>query len=315
MYQVSPKIKEWLNQYNAVKKELINYGFKPTPTSVRENFANITKEYVPHVPDNIRDIIWKRDDLVPGDDFSVPIRIYHPDPERALPILVYYHGGGHMVGSITVYDPICTKLAFFTKHIVISVDYRLAPECPYPAGLNDAYTVVKNLWSTLDERKMNYAPVLSIAGDSGGGALVASVSAMSLNDPSVSIYKQIMIYPSLDYTMSCDSINELATGFFLEKNTIRWYFENYFSNGGDRKAASPINKPITDNLPDTLLFTAEFCPLKDEGKLYVTLAEKAGVNITHYHFENMIHAFLNLENLAPDECTTVYQEIDSFLNQ
>lgn len=311
MRQVSPKLQTWLDNFNVQVAAIVAGGFKPTATNAREGLANLTKGFVTDIPA----VAWVQDDLVSGDEYNVPVRIYHPEPETALPVLVYYHGGGHMAGSVTVYDPICRKLALATRHIVVAADYRLAPECPYPAGVNDAYTVVQNLWATLDGREVNYLPRLSIAGDSGGGALVASVSGKAQFDEKVTIEKQVMVYPSLDYTMNTESMDLNATGYLLQKGKIAWYFDNYFQNGEDRKEASPLHQAITDGLPKTLLFTAEFCPLMDEGKQYCEKAIAAGAQVEHIHFDDMIHTFLNMEDLVKEECDAVYQAISEFLNK
>lgn len=311
MRQVSPKLQPWLDNLNQQIEQLVANGFKSTPTNAREGLANLTKALVTTAPD----IAWIQDDLVASEEFDVPVRIYNPDPESSLPVLIYYHGGGHMAGSITVYDPICRKLANATQHIVVSVDYRLAPECPYPAGVNDAYAVLQNIWDTLNNRNIYYQKSISIAGDSGGGALVATVSQRAQNDQAVNINKQVMIYPSLDYTMSLDSIEQNADGYLLQKSKIEWYFDNYFQHGEDPLLTSPLYCEFTENLPETLMFTAEFCPLRDEGIAYCDKAKKAGVSVQHVHFSDMIHAFLNLEDLVKEECDSVYKTIANFLNQ
>ncbi|WED24053.1 alpha/beta hydrolase [Vibrio sp. JC009] len=291
--------------------QLVENGFKANATNAREGLANLTKGLVTDIPE----VASIQDDVVIGGEYAVPVRIYNPEPTKALPVLVYYHGGGHMAGSVTVYDPICRKLALATNHIVVAAEYRLAPECPYPAGINDAYSVVQHIWTVLDERKVNYLPKLSIAGDSGGGALVATVSARAQFDDVVSIEKQVMIYPSLDYTMDSASMEENATGYLLQKGKIAWYFDNYFQNGEDRKQASPLYQPMTAQLPETLLFTAEFCPLRDEGIAYCEMAQAAGASVEHYHFNDMIHTFVNMEDLVKEECQLTYQKISEFLNR
>ncbi|WP_194436988.1 alpha/beta hydrolase [Vibrio fluminensis] len=311
MRQISPKLEAWLDNFNLLVNQLVENGFKPNATNAREGLANLTKGLVTEIPV----LEWVQDDVVEGGEYPVPVRIYHPQPSKALPVLVYYHGGGHMAGSVTVYDPICRKLALATNHIVVAAEYRLAPECPYPAGVNDAYSVVQHLWPTLDQRQVNYLPSLSIAGDSGGGALVATVSAKAQFDPQVTIAKQVMIYPSLDYTMNSDSMEENATGYLLQKGKIAWYFDNYFQHGEDRKQASPLHQPMTAQLPETLLFTAEFCPLRDEGIAYCEMAQSAGAKVEHYHFPDMIHTFVNMEDLVKEECQLTYQKISEFLNR
>jgi acetyl esterase len=310
MRQVSSKLQGWLYNYNRFVEELLETGFKQTPTNTREGLANLTLLLVTDRPE----ISWVQDDLVNAPGYAVPVRIYHPTPASRLPVLIYYHGGGHMAGSVTVYDPICRKIAQATEHIVVSVDYRLAPECPYPLGVNDAYNVAKNIWATLNERGLNYQRHLSIAGDSAGGALCATVAHISQHDAGIDIRRQAMIYPSLDYTLNSDSIEENAKGYFLQKEKIIWCFDNYFQKGEDRKGASPLHMEFTNQLPETLVITAEFCPLRDEGISYVRKVKSTGLFVEHLHFDNMIHAFLNLENLVKDECETVYRKIGEFLN-
>lgn len=309
MRQVSEKLQPWLEGFNLQVAVLIENGFKPTSTNAREGLANLTKDLVTDIPA----IAWVQDDVVINDECNVPVRIYHPAPEQALPVLVYYHGGGHMAGSITVYDPICRKLAIATQHVVVAVDYRLAPEWPYPAGVNDAYAVVKGIWTTLDSCQIQYQQELVIAGDSGGGALVAAVSEQAQFDDTVNIAKQVMIYPSLDYTMHSGSMEQNAAGYLLQRDKVAWYFDNYLQNNEDRQRVSPLYGRFTPALPETLLFTAEFCPLRDDGVSYCKKVEATGVQVEHVHFPDMIHAFMNMEDLVKKECAQVYQTIARFL--
>jgi acetyl esterase/lipase len=227
--------------------------------------------------------------------------------------LIYFHGGGHTAGSITVYDPICRRLARETEHIIISVDYRLAPECRYPAGITDAVTVVKNLWKVLETRQLRYSRSLSIGGDSAGGAIAATVAHHCRHDEEVAIRRQILIYPSLDYTMRLASIDLNGKGYLLQKEKIAWYFNNYFEKGVDRKQASPLYMELDGRMPESLVITAEFCPLRDEGLAYVEKLQAGGLKVENLHFKDMIHAFLNLEDLVKEECNTLYAAIAAFL--
>ena len=310
MRQVSQKLLQWLENYNRLVKELLDNGFKQTPTNTREGLARLTQGLVTKWPE----ISWVQDDLVDAPDYSVPVRIYHPAPNSHLPVLIYYHGGGHMAGNVTVYDPICRKIALSSQHIVVSPEYRLAPECPYPAGVQDGYNVAKRIWTTLDGRGLKYQHRLSIAGDSGGGAMCATVAHMAQHDAGINIRRQTLIYPGLDYTMNSASLEENGTGYLLEKKKITWFFDNYFQNGENRREASPLYMDFTDNLPQTLMITAEFCPLRDEGYAYMEKMKSAAVQAEHVHFNDMIHAFINMENLVQEECAAVYRKIGEFLN-
>jgi acetyl esterase/lipase len=312
MRQLSPQLQPWLESYNQLMAELVEKGFKPTPINVREGLANLTRGLVTQIPV----VAWVQDDLVANPGFDVPVRIYHPAPHRKLPVLVYYHGGGHMAGSVSVYDPICRKMALATQHIVVAPEYRLAPECPYPAGVQDAYHVAKYLWATLESRALKFDPRLSLAGDSAGGALCATVAHLAQHDAGMQILKQVLIYPSLDYTMDSDSMVENGAGYLLQKEKISWYFDHYFQHGENRRGASPRHQDFTDNLPETLVFTAEFCPLRDEGQAYIEqMAASTLVAVERIHFKDMIHAFLNLEDLVQAPCQQLYRAAGQFLNR
>ena len=310
MRRVSPNLQPWLEQYNRLIKELTDKGFKPTPITAREGLANLTRELLTDKPS----IAWVQDDLVQTPGYSVPVRIFHPQPESLLPVLIYYHGGGHMAGSVTVYDPLCRKLALACRHIVVCPEYRLAPECPYPAGVHDAYYTARNIWATLGSRGVKYQRHLSLAGDSGGGALCATVSHLAQHDARMGITHQALIYPSLDYTMTLSSIDQNATGYLLEKEKIAWYFDNYFQHAENRRAASPLHMEVTRGFAETLVITAEFCPLRDEGAAYVKKVRDAGCHAEHLHFDDMIHAFMNMEDLVKEACQSVYRTIAKFLS-
>ncbi len=310
MRQLSPKLENWLLGYNRLLKDLEENGFRQTPTNAREGLAILTYKLVTDKPL----VNWVQDDLVDGDEFQVPVRIYHPRPESVLPVLLYFHGGGHMAGSVTVYDPICRKLALSTAHVVVSVDYRLAPECPYPAGISDALSVVRNIWNTLDRRHISYNRLLSIAGDSAGGSMCATISHLTQHDVAVNISKQVLIYPCLDYTLQSKSVSQNGEGYLLQKDKMEWYFDNYCKDSENRRELSPLYMEFSPNIPETLVITAEFCPLRDDGIAYVRKLNDAGVLARNLHFDDMIHAFINMEDLAKDQCKEVYRNIASFLN-
>lgn len=308
--KLTPTVEKWLKDHNCKLAQLLAGGFTQTPKSAREGLAFLTSILITDRPQ----IAWYQDDIVPGDTSDVPIRMYHPKPESHLPLLIYFHGGGGMAGSIAVYDPICRKLALSTSHIIVSVDYRLAPEFPYPAGLTDAIQVVKNIWETLDSHNLNFCKQLNIGGDSGGGALCASVAHSLQHDPETQIKSQVLIYPGLDYTMQSESMKLNGKGYLLETDKIGWYYDNYFQHNEDRRKASPLYMEFSDKLPRSLVVTAEFCPLRDEGIRYAEKMKRTNITTRHLHFEDMIHAFLNMEDLAKDPCTRLYREIAKFLN-
>ena len=217
MREVSPKLKDYLDAFNAQIPILIAAGFKATATNAREWLARVTREMVTEIPPIPG--VW--DDIVPGAAYMVPVRIYHPAPDEARPVLIHFHGGGHAVGSVTTYDPICRKIAHATGHIVVTVEYRLAPECPYPAAVNDAFAVVKGIWPVLDARKIRYKREMSLIGDSAGGALAATVMNGGQFDPGIKLKRAVLIYPGLDYTLDQPSMAENAVGYLLQTSQDR----------------------------------------------------------------------------------------------
>ncbi|WP_328590325.1 alpha/beta hydrolase [Veronia nyctiphanis] len=207
----------------------------------------------------------------------------------------------------------CRKIADKTQHIVVSVDYRLAPEHPYPAGLTDAYCTAEHLWGLLEKHTIKTTRHLTIAGDSGGGAMAATITQIATEQKAFSINRQVLIYPSLDYTMSQPSLEENGHGYLLTRETVTWYFDHYFKHQENREHASPLWLPIDSNYPSTLLLTAEFCPLRDEGFAFVEKLKHAHVQCAHVHFEDMIHAFMNMEDLTPKACEKLYSSIADFV--
>ncbi len=311
MSRLTPELTQWLISYHQTMEVLLAEGFRPSPENARKGLADLTRKLVTEAPP----VAQVQDDTIDTAHGPIPVRLYHPSPEMALPVLIYYHGGGHMAGSVDVYDPICRKITQATQHIVMSVDYRLAPEDPYPAGVEDACAAVEHVWTAMDRNALKYHPLLSIAGDSGGGALCATVAHWSQWQPKIEIRRQVLIYPSLDYTLSFPSVEINGSGYLLEKEKIEWYFDHYFQDDEDRHLASPLFMQVGPNMPKTLVLTAEYCPLRDEGAAYVRQLKKKGLEAECCNFDTMIHAFLNMEAVTAEACTRAYQVIGRFLKQ
>lgn len=309
MTELPAEIKEWLTQYNFLLSNACKNGNFFRPDNIREGFATLTRALVTDIPE----ISLVVDDAVDSGVRPVPVRIYHPGPSRALPVVVFFHGGGHMAGSVNVYDPICRKMALAAERIVISVEYRLAPEHPYPAGIEDGEDVINGCFGMLDRLQINHVSRLALAGDSAGGAISATLAHRNQSSGATSIKHLVLIYPSLDYTLSCPSVERLSSGYLLEKERVEWYFENYFQNNESRAEASPLFMEITDSFPKTMVVSAGFCPLCDEALEYVKKLRGRDIPVQHLHFDGMLHAFLNMENLASTFCKKLYQEVGCFL--
>jgi len=308
---VSPKLIEFLKQSNKYKDRMKAKGICPTPENARAGMAQLAG-FVSDIPG----IAHIEDRIIATPDSKIPVKIYSPSPDIPLPVLMYFHGGGHICGSTEQYDPITRKLALAANVIVVSVDYRLAPENPYPAGLNDCHHATLKVWEVLNHVKHQYR--LFIAGDSAGGAIAASIVSRNqapniILSQDLAIEKQVLIYPGLDYTLSSASYQRYGTGYLLEFDKIRFYFSHYFQHNEDRKKVSPFWSQFSPNMPQTFVITAGCDPLKDEGRGYYTKIKEQGVYASHYEFPEMIHAFMNLEDLVKKEVRELYRRIADFL--
>ena len=317
--KVSKNLMPLLNQVNAGLEQAKASGLAFQPNVIRQNLENLSAYMLPGP-----EISLIEDIVISMPEHTVNARIYHPEPERALPVLLHFHGGGHMCGSINLYDPISRELAMATEAIVVCIDYRLAPEHPYPCGLEDCQYLLENYSSIL--KGYLHSDQLYIAGDSAGGAICTSLVLNNLNNSTININKQILLYPSVDYTMSSPSIVENGQGFLLEADKIDWYFQKYFNiadNINDVKElgtstlikdASPLLGTFNSDMPKTLVITAGCDPLRDEGFLYVEKAKQAGVDVTHYQFDDLIHAYMLLSKLIPEQYQQTYKIIKAFIN-
>lgn len=297
---------EWLREAQAVARAA---GYRPTATNVREALDGLTRRLVTQIPA----IALVRDDLIQGPHFAVSVRIYHPRPESALPVALFVHGGGHCAGGVGFYDPIARKLAQASGRVLVAVDYRLAPECPYPAGLEDVLTCARQVFALLERNALAFERRLAILGDSAGGALCATLSHLAQFDPGLAIERQVLVYPGLDYTLSQPSTFVLGQGYLLERDRILWMFDAYLQGAGNRRDLSPLYMAVTPDYPETLILAAELDPLYDEGLAYQRCLAEQGVRALHRVMPGTIHAFLNLEDLVPDVCAAAYAAIGDFL--
>ncbi|ASP48690.1 alpha/beta hydrolase [Cognaticolwellia beringensis] len=315
---VSDDLIPLLKQVNAGLEQAKLSGAAFDPNVIRQNLENLSAYMIPGP-----EVAQIKDTFITVSEHKIATRIYHPNPEKSLPVLLHFHGGGHMCGSVNLYDPISRELAIATNAIVICIDYRLAPEHPYPAGLDDCQYLLENYQDLL--KGYRFSEQLYIAGDSAGGAICTSLVINNIDNAAIKIDKQILIYPSVDYTMSCPSIVDNGQGFLLEADKIRWYFQQYFNlenielntskaTSALITAASPLLGEFDSRMPKTLVITAGCDPLRDEGALYAQKAKQAGVSVEHYQFDELIHAYMLLSKLVPEQYHQTYLHIQKFIN-
>lgn len=239
------------------------------------------------------------DRRVPGPAGEIPVRIYRPASDETLPIVVFLHGGGWVIGDIESHDAVCQQLATRVPAIVVSVDYRLAPEHRYPAALEDCMAATR--W--VDEHAQGLGGDrhrMAVAGDSAGGNLSALVALRSRDEGGPRLAFQLLVYPATDLTCSFPSHAENAQGYLLTSDAIAWFLDHYIDEG-DRKRpdASPHFAEDVSGLPPALVITAEFDPLRDEGEAYAERLRAAGVPATATRYPGMIHAFFNMDAILP----------------
>jgi acetyl esterase len=238
------------------------------------------------------------DRAIPGPAGDIPVRLYTPvdaAPGR-LPVLVYFHGGGWVVGDIDSHDPVCRSLANASGCKIMSVDYRLAPEHPWPAAPDDCFAAVQ--WVVANAAALGVdASRLAIGGDSAGGNLSAAVTLRARAARGPHIAFQLLIYPALDASMALPSIAQNATGYFLEKAGMEWFYHHYIPDGAEviNPDISPLHADDLSGLPSAYVVTAEYDPLRDEGRAYAEKLKAAGVQVDYINYPTMIHGFFGFQ--------------------
>jgi acetyl esterase len=229
---------------------------------------------------------------VAGPNGEIPIRIYTPDGQAPLPVLVYFHGGGWVLGSLDGSDHVARELANSAGCVVVSVDYRLAPEHKFPTGLNDCDAAFQ--WAVANAASFGGDPTkVAVGGDSAGANLSTAVCLMARSHGGPAPTFQMLIYPVIDHDFDRLSYQENADGYMLTTVSMRWFWEQYVNAAVDMAdpLASPIRAADLSGLPPALIITAEFDPLRDEGEAYADRLRQAGVPVVLSRYDGMIHGF------------------------
>jgi acetyl esterase len=226
---------------------------------------------------------------------ELPARIYTPPGRGPFPILVYFHGGGWVIGNLEAYDPTCRALTNAAGCMVVAMEYRLAPEHKFPAAPEDCYAALQ--WVAAQAAAIGGDPTrLAIGGDSAGGNLTAVVAQMARDRGGPNVVYQLLVYPVTDYNFDTASYRENADGYLLTKDAMVWFWNHYLRStaDGSNLLASPLRAPNLRGLPAALVLTAEFDPLRDEGEAYAARLREAGVPVTLKRYNGMIHGFFSL---------------------
>jgi len=262
------------------------------PAELRRAYTEQRLRLLPPAPA----IAVVRDVSIPSTDGPVGARFYSPDEDGIpRPLLVYFHGGGWMLGSVELYDTACRRLAVKGNCAVLSVEYRLAPETTFPGAVNDAYAAT--LWAAKNAAALHIDPgAIAVGGDSAGGNLAAVLAQMSHDSGEFHVALQVLIYPCTDMSREYPSYARNASGYMLTRAAMNWFIETYVPNPADRldARASPLLRPNLAGLAPALVIAAEFDPLVDDNEAYALKLRQAGVATKYECFAGMHHPFFTL---------------------
>jgi acetyl esterase len=235
------------------------------------------------------------DRQIPGSGPAVPVRIYTPAGPGPFPVLVWFHGGGWVVGDLESADPTARHLAVGAGCVVVSVDYRLAPETKFPGAADDCYAAT--VWAAQNAAQLNGdASRIAVGGDSAGGNLAAAVSLMARDRKALPLAFQLLVYPVTARDFNTPSYRQNANGYLLTRDGMQWYWDHYLNHAAEAEhpyAAPLVAKDLT-GLPPALVITAEMDPLRDEGEAYAQRLQAAGIPTQYTCYDGMIHGFFGM---------------------
>jgi acetyl esterase len=284
---VSPDVREFLSKLDELGAP--RYGEQPTDVARQVMEDGAPALFGPFEP------VAYEDTAIPGPGGPIPVRIYRPDIR--IGTLVYFHGGGWVLGNIKTADAVCATLAHRAGATVISVDYRLAPEHRFPAAVEDAWAATT--WAHDRRAELGSAGRLAVGGDSAGGNLSAVV-ARHARDQGIEVALQLLVYPVTDADLDTGSYRDNASGYWLTRDGMAWFWDQYVPDG-DRfhPDASPLRADDLSGVAPALVITAEFDPLRDEGEAYAARLKEAGVPVEAVRYDGMIHGFYGMCGLTP----------------
>lgn len=283
-----------LEQLAAAGMPPLNEMSPPDAREAAEGFRALAGE-----PQDVADV---SDSTIPGPAGDIPVRIYTPVGAGSgpLPCLIYYHGGGWVLGDIEGLDTACRALANKAACKVVSVEYRLAPEHKFPAPLDDCYAALE--WVAANAASIGVdADRLAVGGDSAGGNLATAVALRARDHGGPDLRLQVLVYPVTNHDFSTPSYAENGDGYLLTRDMMVWFWDHYLNGPEDGKdpLASPLQAEDLSRLPPALVITAEFDPLRDEGEAYAARLREAGVKVTQKRFDGQIHAFFQMLGVFP----------------
>lgn len=251
-------------------------------------------------PPALDEVATMEDRRIPGPGGELTVRVYRPAGETAKPLCVYFHGGGFVLCDLDSHDAIARALSARADCVVVSVDYRRAPEAPFPAAVDDAVAAVKWVASHAAELGGD-ATRIAVAGDSAGGNL-ATVAARALRDTAAAPRHQLLLYPVTDCRCDSASYRDFAEGYYLSAAMMHWFVRQYLPEATlvDDPRASPLRAPDLAGGPGATIITAEYDPLRDEGEAYARALQAAGAQVSLTRWPGQIHGFASMTGLLDD---------------
>jgi len=283
---IRPDVRQFIDYLEGLNRPK---GYEVGPEAARQMMLASRHLFEPPA----REIRVRRDIAGP-----VPLRLYDAREERGPgPLLVFIHGGGWVIGDLDTHEPFCIDLALELDLPVVAVDYRLAPESPFPAAVEDSLAAVR--WVASGPAELDRRPTsLFVTGDSAGGNLAAVVTASFRDEPAaVPVAAQWLIYPAADPTVDYPSYEQFSQGHLLTRESMNWFEQSYSGPKGDWRY-SPLLRG-TAGLPPTFVVTAALDPIRDQGRAYAAACAAAGVETIYWEAAGTIHGFLNLRKGIP----------------
>jgi acetyl esterase len=281
-----------------------------TPTEAREAMRTRTAGLGP-----VEDVPAVADHRVPVEGGEITVRLYAPAGVGPHPVLVFYHGGGWVIGDLYTHDGLCRSIVNAAGCAVASVDYRLAPEFKFPVAVEDSYTALK--WVAANGPRLGLDSArLAVGGDSAGGNLAAVMALLARDRRGPRILLQVLVYPVTNHDFGAKSYVENATGYLLTTEDMRWFWRHYLSREeqGQEVTASPLRAKSLADLPPALVMTAGCDPLRDEGDAYAARLRDSGVPVTVTQYPGMFHGFMRMTRIL-DQARAGLDEVATALRK
>jgi acetyl esterase len=291
-----------LSLLEAMNRPTLDMG---TPEEARRAFRMLTVDLRP--ADTLVAVAAVEDTEVSGATGALRARVYRPGAAGELPTIVFFHGGGFVLGDLDTHDNQCRALCRGAGAVVLSVEYRLAPEAPFPAAVEDCFAATR--WAAEHVAELGGdAERIAVAGDSAGGNLAAVVAQIARDEGGPALAAQLLVYPGTDFTTEYPSEAENGEGYFLTRADMAW-FAGHYATGEDPEnpRLSPLRAASLSGLPPAVVATAEYDPLRDQGAAYADALEQAGVPVVKRGYEGLIHGFFDLSALSPACAAAVSQ--------